>query len=225
MIRPADQKDNACIADLHAAVLPDSIFVRLGRYFLERYYYKLLSKRDSVFAYVYEYNGKITGFIAMAASHKLFYSRIKKDILPLGWALARSCMASPKVFIEIVKSLMFLATKDKAIACDAEGELLQIVVDENYRVKTSNGNETDFFKNTGTRIAESLFFTALEELKRRRVKDFRIMTGESNIASNRFYAKMGCRKAFDGVSVFNQPTRIYKGNVEEMIGLLHHTGV
>jgi ribosomal protein S18 acetylase RimI-like enzyme len=225
MIRKAVERDVSAIAELHTLILPDSIFVKLGRYFLERYYHTMLTNVEHVFSYVYEYDGKVVGFIAMATSHELFYRQIRKDSLPLAMTLMRSVFTSAGSFSAIIRALSFLGRKDELIQCDAEGELLQIAVHPDYRVRGQDGKSTDFFKRTNARIAQSLFLKAMEDLKARSVKDYRIMTGDDNAASNRFYAKLGCLKVASGIKIFNHPTSVYKGTVGGSLDILRHSGV
>ena len=225
MIRKATKADTKELARLHKEILGDSIFVRLGRPFLEGFYYTLLAGDDVAFAYVCEDEGKAVGFIAMAASHEAFYGQTKKQAPRLAWSLFRSMLSSPKTIGSIFQAMGFLAKKGSLIQCDAEGELLQIAVDPAYRTRQDDGKPTAFFERTKTRVARELYRAALEELTQRGVRDFRIMTGDGNLVSNPFYVKMGCRKVAGGIPVFGHPTSIYRADVKESLGLLHNTRV
>ena len=225
MIRKATKLDTKRIAELHEMILGDSIFVRLGRPFLEGFYYALLTEDKLAFAYVYEHEGKAVGFIAMAASHESFYGQIKHRAHILAWSLIRSMCSSPKTIGSILQAIGFLMKKGDLIKCDAGGELLQIAVHPDYRAHGDDGKPTKFFEKTRIRVARSLYLAAMNELKDRGVKDFRIMTGDDNVASNAFYSKMGAKKVESGIIVFGHPTSIYRANVEDAIGILHHTGV
>jgi ribosomal protein S18 acetylase RimI-like enzyme len=136
-----------------------------------------------------------------------------------------SIVSSPATIGSIIQAIGFMMKKKGLIRCDAGGELLQIAVHPDYRTRTCDGKPTEFFEKTKTRVARDLYLAAMQELKRRGVKDFRIMTGDDNIASNPFYVKMGCRKVEGGIPVFGHPTSIYKGNVEESLGILRNTGL
>ena len=225
MIRKAEKEDNKKIAELHELLLGDSIFVRLGRPFLEGFYYSLLTEDKLAFAYVCEEDGKAVGFIAMAASHESFYGQIKRRALVLAWSLFKSVIMSPKTIGSILQAISFILKKGDLIKCDAAGELLQIAVHPDYRAKGDDGKPTRFFDRTKMRVARGLYLSATEELKRRGVKDFRIMTGDNNIASNGFYSKMGAKKAATGIMIFGHPTSIYRVNVEESLGILHNSGI
>lgn len=225
MTRRATGGDAKDVAVLHMLTLSDSIFARLGGYFLEHYYHTMLCRADHVFSYVYEYKGKIVGFIAMAASHKSFYGQIRKDLGPISLSLLNSIARSPASVFDILKAVLFLARKDDLVECDAQGELLQIAVDPGYRARSEDGSPSPFFSKTGLKVAEELFLEAVAELKRRKIRSFRIMTGDSNAVSNKFYMKMGCEKFSSGVKIFNSPTSIYRGDVEGILGIFHHTGV
>lgn len=225
MIRKATKADTKEIARLHKEILGDSIFVRLGTPFLEGFYYALLTGDDVAFAYVCEEEGRAVGFIAMAASHETFYGQTKKRAPQLAWSLIRSMLSSPKTIGSILQAMGFLMKKGSLIRCDAEGELLQIAVDPAYRTKQADGKPTAFFERTKRRVARELYAAAMEELKKRGVKDFRIMTGDDNVASNPFYVRMGCRKVAGGIQVFGHSTSIYRADVKESLGLLHNSGV
>jgi ribosomal protein S18 acetylase RimI-like enzyme len=223
MLKKATQEDIKAIASLHELVLSESIFVKLGRHFLERYYHHMLVHKAHVFSYVFKHDEITVGFIAMTSSHELFYREIQKDAFPLSLALLRSILNSPKVFFDIIQALRFLKKRDALGQFEAEAELLQIAVHPDFRVKSGNGGLTAFFKKNGVKIAEELFTVAMKDLKDRNVKDFRIMTGDTNIASNRFYTKMGCNKIASAVNIFGCPTSFYRGNIEEIIDILHNT--
>ncbi|MBN1526124.1 MAG: hypothetical protein JW919_00865 [Candidatus Omnitrophica bacterium] len=225
MIRRATRGDAGNIADLHALALRGSIFLELGRPFLEQFYYGTLADADDVFSYVYEQDGRIVGFVTMAASHELFYRHIMKDLPQLLVSLARSAIASPSSVASMAKAAFFMTKKERLIRCDAKGELLQIAVHPDYRARLENGEPTPFFRDTGVKVAEALFFNAAMELRKRGVRDFRIMTGGENVVSNKFYSRLGCRKVADNIQVFGKPTSLYRCDVEDAIGLLDHTGI
>lgn len=225
MIRKATKDDHKKIAALHELILGDSIFVRLGRPFLEGFYYSLLTEDRLAFAYLYEDDGRAVGFIAMASSHESFYGQIRHRAPLLAWSLFKSVMTSPKAIPGIFQALDFLLKKSDLIRCDAGGELLQIAVHPDYRARNADGKPTRFFQEKNVHVAKILYMSAMEELKARGVKDFRIMTGDDNAASNSFYSKMGAKKCESGIMIFGHPTSIYKANVEESIGIFHNTGV
>lgn len=225
MIRRATASDAKEIAQLHELVLPCSIFVRLGKYFLESYYHRLLASADHVFSFVYVHEGRIAGFVAVTTSHKLFYSRIRRDFLPLSAALLRSAIASPRSCAAIAQAALFMLGKEKIVQCDAEGELLQIAVRPDCRARMDSGEPTPFFAKTGVKVAEALFIDAVTELRKRGVRSFRIMTGDANAASNRFYSRMGCKKIAAGMNIFGNPTSLYRCDAEDILGILDHPGV
>jgi ribosomal protein S18 acetylase RimI-like enzyme len=225
MIRAATPHDVKSITDLHLLILPDSIFVRLGRCFLQQYYHTMLITREHVFLYVWEHEGRVIGFISMASSLKSFYRQIYRDAIQVGAVLIFSALRNPQVLREIIKALQFLRYKDTRIPCQAHAELLQLAVHPEYRAKTQNGASTNFFLKNKVRVAEELFGKAVQELDARGVKDFRIMTGDANIASNRFYSKMGSRKVAEGVNIFQSPTSFYKGDVKEILDIYYRTRV
>ncbi len=225
MIRKATTGDARRIAELHEELLGDSIFVRLGRPFLEGFYYSLLAEDDVAFAYVCEEDGSIIGFAAMAASHKRFYAQVRKRFLRLGFAIMRSIVAKPTTVTAVCEAAGFMLRKDGLITCDAEGELLQIAVHPDYRARGPGGKETPYFATKRVRVAQELFMRCMDELAARGIKDYRIMTGDANTSSNPFYARMGCVKVEGGVIVFGHPTSVYRGTVEGTRGLFSDTGV
>lgn len=225
MIRKAATRDARRIAELHEELLGDSIFVRLGRPFLEGFYYTLLAEDDVAFAYVCEEDGRIIGFAAMAVSHERFYGQVRKRLFRLGSAILRSIVAKPATVGAVLQAASFMARKDSLIDCDAAGELLQIAVHPDFRARGPGGKETPYFAAKRVRVAQELFRRCMDELARRGVKDYRIMTGDDNSSSNPFYARMGCVKVASGIEVFGHPTSVYRGTVEGTRGLLSDTGV
>lgn len=211
------------VVRIHQLVLTDSIYTWIGRPFLE-YYYQNLLKNDDFFCHVYTFNGKVTGFLAStSAAYGVFLRQLRRDVLSISSVLTRIIAREPRKFRVILSASRFLFVQHPTILADVNGEVLSFAVLPEYRTAEVGADgglrPTEFYARWEIPVAAELFFTAVQNLAACGVRDVKIMTPTDNVASNRFYTKVGCCLAAEGVMVFGHPTNFYYGRVDELVTL------
>ncbi len=221
-ILPMRPEHAAEVAAIHRSVLPESIYSAIGQGFLE-YYYRNLLKNDSFFGYVHLADGQVTGFAAATSqSTSVFWRQMAQDGWRIAGVLAQAIARRPATLAAVARGLVFLMTERRAMLPTVNGELLSFAVLPAYRT-TELGPDgavrpTAFFAASAAPVAADLFRATVSELARRNVAELKIMTGASNKASNRFYAKMGCRLVPQQFSAFGEETHLYRGNTRALAG-------
>lgn len=209
------------VAGIHQSVLTDSIYTWIGRPFLE-YYYQNLLKREDFFCHVHMFDGKVTGFLASTCeARRIFFRQLVRDTLPISAVLLRIIAREPRKLGVILSASRFLFVQRPTMLPHVDGEVLSFAVLPEYRtteVGADGGVQpTEFYASWKVPVAAELFFTAMQNLAAHGIRDVKIMTPADNIASNRFYAKVGCRLAAEGSLVFGHPTNLYYARIDEGI--------
>lgn len=221
MVTLMGREHASAVAGLHEAVLTDSVYSSIGRPFLE-YYYRNLLKNDDFFCHVHVFEGRVTGFLASTCqTGRIFFRQLLRDSLPIGAVLLRSMTRDPRKLRIVLAASRFLFMQRPTLLPEVEGEVLSFAVLPEYRT-TEVGVEgalrpTRFYATWKIPIAAELFFASMRNLARRDVREVKIMTPADNPASNRFYAKVGCRLAVRDCLVFGHPTNFYRGRLEEIL--------
>jgi len=208
------------VAGIHASVLTDSVYTWIGRPFLEYYYRNLLTNPDFA-CYVYVVGSEVVGFLAItSAAGRVFQRQIRKDAIAIAGVLARTIGREPSKLGVILSATRFLFLERPAKLPEAQGEVLSFAVHPDYRTVVADGagnlRPSDFYSQWRVPVATELFHAGMEHLSRRGVPDIRIMTPADNTASNRFYAKVGCRLAVRDVRIFGHATNIYYAAIEQV---------
>lgn len=209
------------VAGIHQSVLTDSIYTWIGRPFLE-YYYRNLLKNDGFFCHVYTFNGKVVGFLAStSAARRVFFRQLRRDTLGISAVLVRILAREPRKIGVILSASRFLFMERPAMMPHVEGEILSFAVFPEYRTVEIGTDgirrPTGFYAERKISVAAELFFSAMRNLASYGVHDVKIMTPADNVASNRFYSKFGCRLVAEGVIVFDHPTNLYYGRIEDIV--------
>ena len=220
-IVPMRPEHAAEVAAIHRSVLPESIYSVLGQRFLE-YYYRNLLKNKSFFGYVQVFEKRVTGFAAATSeSMSVFWRQIALDGWRIGGVLAQTLIERPAAIRTAAQAFGFLLTERCAMLPAVKGELLSFAVLPAYRVNELGPDgavrSTAFYATQHVPVAAELFRSVVRELARREVRDLKIMTGAANTASNRFYAKMGCRLLPERFTAFGYTTHLYYAEVESLI--------
>jgi GNAT superfamily N-acetyltransferase len=221
MIARMEREHAADVAGIHQSVLPESIYSVLGHHFLE-YYYRHLLNNDGFFGYVDIFDGKVTGFAAATPhSMSIFWRQLLMDGWRISGVLAKTLIERPRTLAAIARAVVFLLTERRVMLPDVQGELLSFAVLPAYRGRSvaSDGSiqPTPFYTAHRISVAADLFQATIRELARRGTAELKIMTAASNSASNRFYARMGCRLVPDRFTAFGQPTHLYRANVAALV--------
>jgi glycosyltransferase involved in cell wall biosynthesis/ribosomal protein S18 acetylase RimI-like enzyme len=179
VIRPAQLRDAAAMARLHADGMPEAFLPTLGPRFLARLYRALASDPDAV-ALVAEGVDGVVGFAAGVASVGGFYRRFARAHGPAAALAAAPRLVRPSVARRLLETVRYPAQEAGGNGPMPDAELLSIAVAPGFRAG-----------GTGRALADGV----LAGLAGRGVDDIKVVVGAANQGANRFYAKVGFREA------------------------------
>lgn len=209
------------VARIHAAVLTDSVYTWIGRPFLEYYYRNLLENPDFA-CHVHTFDGKVTGFLAStSAAPRVFTRQLLRDGVRIAAVILGILAREPRKLGVVLSATRFLLRQRPTMLSHANGEVLSFAVLPEYRATEvapdGSVRPTAFAARGGGAVATELFRAAMQALGDRGVTDVKIMTPADNLASNRFYAKVGCRVVATGLIVFGHLTNLYHARIGDLL--------
>jgi len=191
------------LAGLHAALLPRSPVVKLGRGFMERFYYKLLPEQGYVFGALAWVEGKPGGFVSCTDDSDGFMSAaMRRHLFRLGWVLATSIAAAPARIAALWETWRIMNARDPGRSPEQAAEILSIGVLPEYR-------DAGFKQRTGLHVARDLMLHAMERFKGRGARIVRLVVDADNTAAQRFYERLGWRLARRDVPGWHTPSYEY----------------
>jgi hypothetical protein len=221
MIRRLGEDNNLeSISVLHEKVLPESIFAVFGKEFLSKYFYKEVTKNEHLFCDIYEFDGRIIGFITYTDdSRRTFLRQLMSQPFLISFVLMKSIFKNFHKLKFLLFSIYFLFKQQKSMLPDVSAEILSFAVLPEYRVHTKDTTsgaikETAFYREHGIRVGEELFNNMVMNLKRLNCKKFKIMTPANNAGSNSFYKKMGCELSGIKSKIFGLDVNLYLKNLD-----------
>jgi glycosyltransferase involved in cell wall biosynthesis/ribosomal protein S18 acetylase RimI-like enzyme len=179
VIRPATGADAAAMARLHADGMPDAFLPALGHGFLTRLYRALAADPRAV-ALVADDGREIVGMATGVASVGGFYRRFARHH---GFAAALAAaprLVRPGVLRRLLETVRYPASSTGALGPLPDAELLSIAVAPSSRTG-----------GTGRALADGVLLGLAE----RGAGEVRVVVGAANQGANRFYAKVGFRRA------------------------------
>jgi len=191
----ATKEDSIQIAKIHKQEINQGFLSQLGVKFLSKLYERMISSENS-FVIVSKDNDEIIGFINGCTNLKKFY----KDFLRkyIFWAII---ILLPKflnfaTITKILETLKYSKKKEKNLP---ETELLTIAVKKEFH---------------GQKIAQKMFDFFVNEMKNRKIKQFKVVVGKNLLRAIGFYEKMGFK--FDSSASIhkNKSSRIYIYNIK-----------
>ena len=190
VIRLANKKDCPQVAKIHRQEIKKGFLSELGEKFLSKLYGTMIV---SVFAFVIvaKSRDRVIGFISGCTSVSKFYKDFFKK-----YFFQVSLLLLPKIFrISILKkiceTLKYPKQKKRKLP---EAELLTIAVSPAFQ---------------GKGVAEELFKDFLNEMKKRKVKQFKVVVGEELGRAIKFYEKTGFQ-LHSSISIHkNKQSRVY----------------
>lgn len=174
IIRKALIEDSGKIAQLHIKIIKAGFLSKLGKKLLTGIYLFIITSSES-FCFVAESNSKIIGFLSATENCNLLYKRFfQKNFF---WGLK---IIMTKIFdLQVLrKSIDHLFMPRKRVSLPS-AEFLTISVDNDI-------------KRRG--LGTQLFNAMKDEFKRRKVKKFIVIVGQSLTESNSFMNKMSAKK-------------------------------
>ena len=174
------------LAALHAMLLPMSPLALLGKYFMEKFYYKDLPQQGLIFGAVAYIDDKPAGFIV--ATHDpagFMWSGLCKRWYHLAWVLVTSILLKPQSIKTMRKAFQIMSERRVSKDDDrADGEILSLGVLPAYL-------EPHFIRKTGLRVSADLMDDTLRELKSRGSRLIRALVQADNKPAKFFYMGLG----------------------------------
>jgi len=202
----ATKKDSIQIAKIHKEEIDQEFLSQLGVKFLSLLYESMISSTNA-FVVIAKNNNKIVGFISGADNTKKFgHYFYKKYFIKTFFILV------PKLLqFSTLKKILETARYSKKAEYESRNsdkiekkelpsaELLVIAVKKEFH---------------GRKIAQKMFDFFVNEMKNRKIKQFKVVVGENLLRAIGFYKKMGF-KFYSSVSVHkNKPSKVYIYNIK-----------
>ena len=173
------------IASLHLELLRESPVVVLGRYFMERFYYRTLVEDGEIFVGLAYVDGRCAGFVVATDDPRDFMSSgIRKRWLRCGWTILLSVLARATRLKALFEALQIQKEVKTQTETRGVGELLSLGVRKEFRTPA-------FVQKTGKRIPDDLLEMALCHLAERDVNSVRAVVEKDNLEASLFYKARG----------------------------------
>ncbi len=176
------------LAHLHAELLPRSPVAKLGRRFMEKFYYRVLPQMGSIYGVLAYVDSEPAGFIVVTDDPAGFMPHvIRRHWFSLGWTLATSLLLAPRRIASAIEGARIMASRPAEertahpMSHEHEyGEILSFGVLEPYR-------QIKFVRATGLRLGSELMDRALDMLGKSGVEVVRAIVDADNMPAQMFY--------------------------------------
>ena len=165
------------IVTIHRNVLAWSVLSVLGTDFL-RFYYKNVLKNKCFFCNVYEFRGKIVGFLTFSTdSDGILLNLIKNKFFSFFFIVSKSILKDPKRLKHVFASIHFVLFQQKKILSNVKAEIIALAVLPEYRININ--------------AAQELFKATIKDFDKLGVRDAKAVVVKNKVDSNKFYSKYG----------------------------------
>jgi ribosomal protein S18 acetylase RimI-like enzyme len=165
------------IAEIHKEALADDFLPSLGLRFLETFYKGVLEKRG-VFGFVSIEKGKVNGFVLGTDEMGRFFKlALRANFLSLSLLLFLRIMKKPSIIKNVLATLLY-PNKETG----PKAELIVVAVDRSAR---------------GKGLGRKLVGALEREMKKRKIKKYKLTVTKRNKGANAFYKEMKFRKLSD----------------------------
>lgn len=175
----------ADVSDLHSELLPSSPVVKLGRPFLECFYYRVLPSEGHIFGAVAYVDGLPAGFIAATPDSQGFLRcAARRHFFAIAWLVVQSILAKPSRLAGLWEAFRIMQARAPSRSGDVCGEILSVCVRPACRKGSGAGH-----------LAGRLLYVALEQLRTAGTRTVVTVVDEDNIASRRYFESHGFRRS------------------------------
>ena len=165
------------IVSIHKNVLDWSVLSVLGTDFL-RFYYRNVLKNKYFFCNVYEFKGKIVGFLTFSTnSDGILSDIIKNNFFSFFFTVFKSVLKDPRRLKHILASAYFVLFQQKKILPEVKAEIIALAVLPEYRINVN--------------AAQELFKATILKFDRLKVRNVKALVVKDKLDSNKFYSKQG----------------------------------
>ena len=174
MIYKLTPKDSEKVALIHKSALSDDFLPSLGIKFLNTFYSGLIGK-PNVFGFVYQEKNKVAGFVVGTNDMNAFFkTALKSKFFKLSFLLLFQILKRPIIIKNILETFLY-PQKDSG----PKAELVVIAIDDKYR---------------GMGIGKKLVRALESEMKKRKIKEYKLTVTKRNKNANDFYTHLGFKK-------------------------------
>jgi len=184
----ATKKDAIQIAKIHKQEINQGFLSQLGIKFLSKLYEAMILSQNS-FVVVAKKNDEIIGFISGCINIKEFYKDFLKKYTFWAIIILLPKFLNIKTIKKIVETLKYSEKKEDL----PKTELLVIAVEKEFH---------------GQKIAIKMFDSFVNEMKNKKIKQFKVVVGEELKRAIGFYEKMGFK--------FHSNTQIHQNNLSRI---------
>lgn len=203
---PTNRADVSSVAALHSTDLPDSPIARLGRRFLEEFYYSSLVAAGLVRCLVYRQDGKVVAFLSYTRYPADFIAQgIRRYWFRLSWIMLKTVVAQPSALGNILSAMKFTRGGNRADLFPESGmiEALSLVVPPSHQKHVPPGGTS----RLPVRFIEWMAERAVDE----GADQVLYAVEPRNMASNLLFNSLGCE--FSKADYAGQTVHMYTHRV------------
>ena len=181
----------SAVPHLHQTLLPESVLSKIGYLFLNKFYYKILTKDELIDVYLYQKEGEYVGFISCTNFPFTFMKEgIKNHFIYLGIYLFLSTFIRPRAVVSLFKKQndQTLNNLNETYG-DTIGQFMSFGVLEKHRKHIDS--------QSGKTIPHTLMETVFKNFKINKKELFFLLVLKSNKIAKRFYEKNNGIKSSD----------------------------
>ena len=207
--RGLTRAESSDISALHEELLSHSPLVKLGKVFMEQFYYSVLSSSGSIRGAIAYVDDRPAGFIVATNDAGQFMSKAaRKHPVRLVSVLFKSVITDPRRANGMIEAYRIQANVSSVGYGPGFGELLSFGVLPAYRAR-------NFIVETGLQIAADLQDVAMRQLGELGVRTVRACVDCDNLPAQFFYRAHGWRLGEPAVPGWSVPTMEFLFDIEE----------
>jgi hypothetical protein len=181
---PSNSTHLKILARLHEDLLPDSLIAKLGRFFMERFYYSKLVGCGLIQCNLFIHDDRVVGFCGFTRYPYTFMSEGRRKYgLLLAWVLLVSVLVRPSRFFDIHEAARQGRTRKPHPDNVYDGEFLSLAVLP-YHAHAKDDV-------SGLRVSDALYQRTLDFMKSCNLSHIRSMVKVSNRLAIRFHERQG----------------------------------
>lgn len=200
---PGDMPASAAeLTDLHTELLPSSPLSLLGTDFIHHFYYTHMPRTGLLFGALIRVQEQAAGFVVATAHADTFMKTgFIENWNHAVWNIAASVWSQPTRVLSLIEAgrIMLDRSGEEEDSGPEMGELLSFGVRREFA-------SSRFVRDTGLRISEELYNTAMAQLAARGVKRIRAVIDADNRIAQLFYSVRGWRLVKESVPGWRVPS-------------------
>lgn len=171
------------LARLHSELLPHSPLTKLGREFMERFYYAVLPRDGVIFGAIAYVGEDPAGFVVATHDSAGFMKEtLRRHWTKIPTALLSSLFAAPSRVLSVWEALQIMRSRGDAKSSERASEILSIGILPEFRQSSAHPK---------VQLATELLSTAVSRLLENGAPLIRAIVDEDNAPAHSFYSARG----------------------------------